>query len=282
MIKKIAINKIIVSSLCLLLFLLFYFFPTHETIKEKKNIKVKENNQVVYLIDQDNYLAKVNVYFDSNTIEDEIKKKLNILIKGYNELNNFYPVLPSNTKINNIKVDKDNVYIDFSKEFSLVDNLLRDNMIEGIVYTITEINGINNVFIYSNNKEIKGINNPLTRSYGINKEYNINSLNNINKTTVFFSKDNYYVPVTKINNREDEKIEIIIDELKSSVNSQNNLNSGLTDKIKLVDYKINNDSVNLTFNEDIYNKDRELISKSIFENYNIDKVIFNNTYVVNK
>ena len=282
MIKKIAINKIIVSSLCLILFLLFYFFPTHEIINEKKINKEKNNNHVVYLVDQDNYLAKVNVYFDSNTIEDEIKNKLYILINGYNELNNFYPVLPSNTKINNIKVDKDNVYIDFSKEFSLVDYLLRDNMIEGIVYTLTEIKGINNIYIYSDNKEIKGINNPLTRSYGINKEYNINSLNNINKTTVFFSKDNYYVPVTKINNREEEKIEIIIDELKSSVNSQNNLNSGLTDKIKLVDYKINNDSVNLSFNEYIYNKDRELISKSIFENYNVKKVVFNNTYVVNR
>ena len=53
-IKKYVLNKIAVSTLCLILLLLFSFFPSHENI----NIEVSEHNtkkekNEVYLLDND-------------------------------------------------------------------------------------------------------------------------------------------------------------------------------------------------------------------------------------
>ena len=291
-IKKFAMNKIIVSSLCLILLLLFTFFPT----KERINIEVIETNNKqkndIYLLDEDDYVSKVNVYFDSENVTENIRERINMLINGCNELDNFYPLIPKNTIINNIKVNKDSVYLDFSKELLNVNKYLEEKMIESIVYTVTEINGINNVYILVDGKSLTNYPNsnnkieyPLTRKYGINKEYDINNFENINKTIVFFLKqDNnntYYVPVTKISNIKDEKINIIISELKSSINSQKKLNSYINDNLKLLDYKNDNNILSLTFNEYIYdnktisNEVKELLTRSIFENYDVDKIIFN-------
>ena len=290
-IKKFAMNKIIVSSLCLILLLLFTFFPT----KERINIEVIETNNKqkndIYLLDEDDYVSKVNVYFDSENVTENIRERINMLINGCNELDNFYPLIPKNTIINNIKVNKDSVYLDFSKELLNVNKYLEEKMIESIVYTVTEINGINNVYILVDGKSLTNYPNsnnkieyPLTRKYGINKEYDINNFENINKTIVFFLKqDNnntYYVPVTKISNIKDEKINIIISELKSSINSQKKLKNYINDNLKLLDYKNDNNILSITFNEYIYdnktisNEVKELLTRSIFENYYIDKIIF--------
>ena len=125
--------------------------------------------------------------------------------------------------------------------------------------------------------------------FGINKEYNLDSLNNIKKTTIVFKRilDDYvyYVPVTKINNDQEEKINIIINELKSSVNSQNNLNSNLPDNIVLINYTLNDNNMKLVFNNDIDEDSKYLISESIYENYDVDKITFdfiNKSWFLNK
>ncbi len=296
MIKKFALNKIIFSSLCLLLFALFYFFPTHENINYEIVSDNNKEKNIVYLLDEDNYISRVISYFDSKTIEEEIVNKINILINGLSEYDNFYPLIPKDTKLNSIKVDKDSVYLDFSKEILSINSYLEESMLESIVYSLTEINGINNIYISVDGKRLdklpfsnKIINYPLTRNIGINKEYNINNLNNLYKTTVYFLKDNndisYYVPVTLVNNSNEEKVELIINELKSSINSQNNLKSFLTDKVKLLNYEIENDNISLVFNEQIKNVEEYLIASSIFENYKVNKVTFKSdskTNVINK
>ena len=167
-------------------------------------------------------------------------------------------------------------------------------MIESIIYTITETNGINNIYINVDGEPLKELPNskkelpyPLTRDYGINKKYDLTSFNDIDKTTIFFAKSNeeftYYVPVTKISNTSSDKIDIIIEELKSPVNSQDNLNSYINNNVKLVSKEINNDKINLVFNNyifcDINNKTileevKYIISESIFENYNVKEVSF--------
>ena len=106
-------------------------------------------------------------------------------------------------------------------------------------------------------------------------------------TSIYFSKNvddySYYVPVTKINNDKSDKIQIIISELKSSVNSVNNLNSYLDDKTKLIDYNISDKSIELVFNDYLFSDKKVLesveyiISSSIFENYEVDKLIINNS-----
>ena len=294
-IKNYAIKKIVISTTCLLLFGLFYFYPTNDSIKTEINVNDNKTEYVIYMLDSDNYVSRVTMFFDSDSIIEEIKKKIDILTNGSEELYNFYPLIPKNTKLNSVKINKNEVTLDFSKEFLKVNKYLEESMIESILYTITEINGIDTVYINVENEPFRNYPNshkdlpyPLKRSYGINKEYNLNDLNNVNNTTVFFSKTKddykYYVPITEVNNKNEEKIDIIIEELKSSVNAQNNLNSFLNQKTRLIDYKIDNKKIELNFNEYFFNN-KELqndlgfiLTSSIFENYNVNEIIINNKY----
>ncbi|MGM9877338.1 MAG: GerMN domain-containing protein [Bacilli bacterium] len=297
MIKKYAVNKITVTTMCLFLLLMFYLIPIPNNEITPINNENTENKieNIVYLLDEDNYVSRVVSYYDKTTIEDAIRNKINILTYGLVGYEKFYSLIPKNTKLNSLKVDKDNVYLDFSKEILEVSKYLEEEMIESIVYTLTEINGINNIYITVENKKLdylpnskKSIPYPLTKEIGINKEYDIDSFNNINKTTIIFTKtlDNYsyYVPVTKITNKTDEKIDIIIEELKSGVNSQNNLNGFVSENVILEKYDILDDKISLVFNNYIFNdinnntileEVKYVISESIFENYDVKEVVFN-------
>ena len=295
MIKKYIKNKIVVYTLILILLCLFYFVPTGETFEiEIVNDNKNYDKNVVYLLDDDNYVSQVITYFDNTSITEDIKNKINVLIHGDNNLNNFYSLITKTTILKNVKVDKDNVYLDFNKEILNVNEYMEESMIESIIYTLTETNGINNIYINVDGEPLKELPNskkempyPLTRDYGINKKYDLTSFNDIDKTTIFFAKTNeeftYYVPVTKISNTSSDKIDIIIEELKSTVNSQDNLNSYINNNVKLVSKEINDEKINLVFNNyifsDLNNKTileevKYIISESIFENYDVKEVSF--------
>ena len=281
MIKKYILKKITVTTFCLILLLLFYLIPTHENIKiESLSNKRIEKENYVYLLDKDNYVSKVVTYFDSDNIEDEIKNRINILINGCSELNNFYPLIPKYVRLNKVKVDKNIVYLDFNEDFNNIDKSIETQIIESIVYTITEINGIDSIYITVNNKEYNSniYKYPLNRNIGINKEYNLNSFNSINKTIIYFIKENdsneYLVPITRVINSEEDKIEVIIKELKSSIYAQNNLNSYYNDNLKLIDYIIKDKKMTLIFNDsnNINDKVSYILSNSIFDNYDVNEI----------
>lgn len=295
MIKKYAMNKIFVSTLIFGLLLLFYLVPSPSfevEINEKDDNKEFEN--VVYLLDDDNYVSRVISYYDETDIDKVIRNKINILINGDKNLDNFYSLIPKKTILKDISVNKDSVYLNFSKEFLNVNKYIEESMVESIVYTLTEINGINNVYINVDGEKFvmlpnskKVIPYPLTRSFGINKKYDLDSLNGIDKTIVYFVKKNdsgeYYVPITKVSNLSSSKIDIIIDELKSTVNAQDNLSSFISDNVVLEENKIIDDKINLVFNEYIFSDSSKktileevkyVVSQSIFDNLDVKEVIF--------
>lgn len=295
MIKKYAMNKIFVSTLIFGLLLLFYLVPSPSfevEINEKDDNKEFEN--VVYLLDDDNYVSRVISYYDETDIDKVIRNKINILINGDKNLDNFYSLIPKKTILKDISVNKDSVYLNFSKEFLNVNKYIEESMVESIVYTLTEINGINNVYINVDGEKFvmlpnskKVIPYPLTRNFGINKKYDLDSLNDIDKTIVYFVKKNdsgeYYVPITKVSNLSSSKIDIIIDELKSTVNAQDNLSSFISDNVVLEENKIIDDKINLVFNEYIFSDSSKktileevkyVVSQSIFDNLDVKEVIF--------
>lgn len=288
-------NKIFVSTLIFGLLLLFYLVPSPSfevEINEKDSNKEFEN--VVYLLDDDNYVSRVISYYDETDIEKVIRNKINILINGDKNLNNFYSLIPKKTILKDISVNKDSVYLNFSKEFLNVNKYIEESMVESIVYTLTEINGINNVYINVDGEKFvmlpnskKVIPYPLTRSFGINKKYDLDSLNDIDKTIVYFVKkydsSEYYVPITKVSNLSSSKIDIIIDELKSTVNAQDNLSSFISDNVVLEESKIIDDKIDLVFNEYIFSDSSKktileevkyVVSQSIFDNLDVKEVIF--------
>lgn len=294
MIKKYTINKICVTSVSLFLILMFYLVPStpESEVKIDKSIGDKKE-VVVYLMDKDYYLGRMIEYASYDNIVDLVNKKLDILINGSDELNSFSPIIPKNTKVNSIKVDKNNIYIDFSKDILNVSKYNEELMIESIIYTITDINGIDNIYLSINKEPLKilpksnkEIPYPLNRGYGINKKYDLDSLNNITKTTVYFNKSyddvEYLVPITKVMNTTSEKIDIIIEELKSIVNAQYNLNSYISNDLEVVSHDVNDDKMNLIFNEFILDKEKLVvleevkyaIAQSVFDNYNVKEVVF--------
>lgn len=288
-------NKIFVSTLVFGLLVLFYLVPSPSfdmEVVEEDNKDKKEN--VVYLLDEDNYVSRVISYYDESDIEGLIREKIKILINGDKSLGKFYSLIPKNTILKDVKVEKDSVYLNFNKEILNVNKYLEESMIEAIVFSLTEINGINNVYINVDSKKLTKLPNlgreipyPLTRSFGINKKYDLNSLNELDKTIVYFVKTcdevEYYVPVTKISNTSGSKIDIIIEELKSTVNAQENLNSYVSSNIVLEDSEISDEKVNLIFNDFIFSdasskvileEVKYVVSQSIFENINVKEVIF--------
>ena len=280
-IKKYIVNKASVLVMCFILICLFCFIPVSDDkyIISDTN-KIKSN---IYLLDKDDYVSMISYFFDKSSVEKLIIDKINLLINGFDD--NFISLIPKNTKINKLNVDRDKVYIDFSKELYNVSEFYEDEMIESIVFSLCDIEGINYIYLSVDGVALtelfnskKKIDYPLSKDFGINKEYNISDFKNIDKTVVVFGKSvddfNYYVPITKVYNSNDDKIEVIISELKSSVNSQVGLVGFLDDSINLVDSIINNDSITLILNGVKSSEYEEFINLSIRENYEIEHIIY--------
>ena len=295
MLKRLGIRKLTISIMSIVLIGLIYLFPTKD-IKVNKTVTLYEESDlsVVYLLNKDNYLSEVNVLLDSEEPSERIKEKINMLIKENDLPKHFKSVLPNNAKVLSVNIKEDICTIDFSKELLSIEAYNEEKLIEEIVYTITSEEDINKVVIKVEGKVLerlphsnKLLPKELDRTYGINKNYDISDINNLTKTTIYFiSKENdqvYYTPVTYINNENEEKIKVIVNELKSSPLFQSNLNSYLNNKAVLKKYEIEETAVNLTFNDkifdSIYNQNilEEVVytlGKSIKENYNVKEVNF--------
>ena len=302
MLKRKAFKKIIISLSCLGILGILYIFPNkNESIKTNISHSNSENN-IVYLIDNNKYISRVSTILTSKSKEDKIKEIINILTIDSNNYirEGFKKVIPKNTKLLNLAIQNQLVKLNFSKELLNVDIYNEEKMIEAIVYSLTSLDNIKYISIYvegsilnklpNSNKKLPTI---LDRSIGINKEYNINNINNTTKTTIYYlSKYNdyyYYVPVTKINNDDISKIEIIIKELTSSKMLNTNLISYLNNNTELLSYNETDKSLLLNFNENILddiNTNNILeevsysINLSIKDNYDdVDNVLY---YVNNK
>lgn len=304
MIKRKIMRKLIVTSSILFAFILVYFIPKD---KELKNVKEElEYNykdvvkETIYLLDNNNYLGKAEIVLSTNDTVTMVRELLETLITdgiGEDKIpNGFTSIIPSDTKINSIELDKGILKVDFSKELLDVKKELEEKVIESIIYTVTEVNEIDKVVIFVDGKILtklpkSNINLPTTldRSFGINKKYDITTFKDITSVTIYYinkhNNNTYYVPVTKYINDDREKIEIIIDELTTSPIYTSNLMSYLNSNTKLLKSNIDKDLMSLEFNDYIFNdyEDKKIleeviytISLSIYDNYNVREVSFIN------
>ena len=304
MLKRMMIKKIMVATSIVLVMLMLYLIPSNkEEIDLNKKQKLEyiypNDLEAIYLLDKNNYLsmAKISVN-NKNEVSIAIDlieglttngKKKDIIPNGFKSL------LPENTKVLNIRLDKGILTIDFSSEFNNVKLDNEKKVIEALTYTLTSINGIDRLEIYVDGKKLTNLPNSkvklpdyLDKSYGINKQYEFSSLSDIDSYTVYyvFNDNNsvYYTPVTKyVNNQKQDKVKIIIDELSTSLLYESNLMSYLDANVKLLNYEINDKTIRLNFNEfilsDIANnlileEVMYTIGLSLSQELNIDEVIF--------
>lgn len=281
---------LIISSL--LIIFIVYLFPTKK-IETINNIQRNYKEAYIYLLDQNNYVARVNIILNENDDINKIKEIVNYLTIDGNKSNyikeGFTPIIPKNTKLLSVDIDNNIVKLNFSKEFLNVQDNEIDSLISSLIFSITSLNNDYKLSIYiegniltklPNNKLIDPI---LDRSYGINKVFNVNNIVGTTKTTIFYlSKQNdyyYYIPITLVNNNQDDKIKIIIEEMASKSVYNTNLISYIKD-IKKAAYEVKNDYIVLNLNRNNFSS-KELIEETIYtfnlsikENYNITKVVY--------
>jgi len=297
MLKKFTIKKLCLSSFCLLVLLLLYLFPKKNSNNFNFQNTIYKNitlNDAVFLEDNNGYIARTTTTLNGlNTIE-KVKNIIKTLTENNNEINGFTPLIPKSTTLKNIKLTNKDLYIDFSSDILKIKPNKSEKMIESIVYSLTELEDIKNVYISVDNTILDKLPNtnikieqPLNRNFGINKVYDLISIKDTYKTTIYFlSKTNnntYYVPVTKVSNDNREKIEIIINELTTSSTYTTTLMSYLNSKTTLNSYEILNKKMMLDFNNALYtnslNKDIEeevtySINLSIKDSYDVDEVLY--------
>lgn len=261
-------------------------FPTTKDVNY--NIISKSSNGVIYLLNKDNYLSRLEMVYESKDDINKIYEILDLVTiesdSSYKIKNDFYGYIPRNTKILDLYIDDNILYIDFSRD--ILNYKDKEKMLEGITYSITSNIDINFIKLLVNGDDIL-YDGYLDRSIRINKEYNVNSLNDITSTTIYYpAKENdidYFIPVTKVDNNKNEKIEIIIDELKSSSSYNTNIVSFIDESTQLIDYQLLDNTLLLNFNKSILgdiNTNSLLeevtysINLSINDNYNVDSVMY--------
>lgn len=271
MLRRMLYRKIMVASSLLLVIMMLYLIPENTnqiTVTGQLEYVYPNNKTVIYLLDSDDYVSRTMIPVSQETLLDTANDLINGLIIGGKKENilpqGFKGLLPKGTKILNLSLDNQILKIDFSKEFNNVSAEYEEKLIEAITYTLTSINGIDKLALYVDGKKLDQLPNSkkklpdyLDKSYGINKSYEITSLNEIDTYTVYYvsntTDESYYIPVTKyINNEENQdKIEIIIDELSTNLIYESNLASYLDTNAKLLDYEVINEQVRVNFNDKI-------------------------------
>lgn len=282
MLKRKIFKNICMGLLIILFIVIINVFP-----KENNNkyiINTFNNNGYIYLLDNNNYVSRVNVSFKNNILENQILEIIDLLTINNNKIRDgFSAVIPENTKLLNYNIKDNIVILNFNKNIKNISNNLEKKMIECIVYSLLELKGIIGVKllvedeVYSNKYS-----NIIDKSIGINNQTNIDSIDNITSTTIFYlAKYNdysYYIPVTKYTNNTKEKINIIIDELKSSTTYNTNLVNYLNEYVTLVSSDISDSSVILNFSniskDELSEEVKYAINSSIYSNYKIKNVFY--------
>lgn len=296
---KSAIRRIMVSTIALIIVGVLYFFPSNNLANIRMDVEyVDVNKSPIYLINKNDLLVRTTTALKSSEIEDKIKELVKSLIINSDNSSyipkNLKQILPPNTKILSLDLKDGLLKIDFSKEFLDCEVKQEEKMIEALIYTLTEMEEVEKIMIFVENKKLEELPqskiklpNTLDRSFGINKVYDITNIKDLTKTTIYYvGKEEdlvYYIPITKIDNNNSNKIEIIIEELKSSPIYETNLISYLASSVELLNYETLENQIILSFNNSIFDDFKEKniqeevkysIALSLKDSLNIDDVVF--------
>ena len=298
MLKKSAFRRILLASLALIILLIIYFFPTEDEFIEESVTYIDSIEMPIFLLDKNNYVARTTIVKNKEETLDIIKEIVDALTIGGSKSNyipeNFKAIIPKNTKLIDLSLSEGLLKLNFSKEFLTIDKLYEEKMIESLIYSLTEINDVNKLMIFVEGEQLtklpnsnKKLPNTLDKNYGINKIYNLDSIKDTSKTTVYYlSKDNdfyYYVPVTEITNDDTERVEVIIKNLQSTPIYHTNLISYLKASAVLQNYELLEDKISLSFNnyllanldeKEILEEVKYSIALSLRDTYNIKEVSF--------
>lgn len=302
MLRRMLYKKIMVATSILLVILMLYLIPSNKgELEIEQRLEYVYPNEVdtIYLLDNYDKISRTMISVNK---QNEISKAIDLLdgltINGKKQdklPNGFRGLLPVGTRVLDISLYNKILKIDFSKEFNNIKMEYEEKLIESLVYTLTDIDGVDKIEIFIEGVKLKELPNSkkllpeyLDKGYGINKEYELTNLNDIDSYTIYYvmnyNDEVYYTPITKyINNQGQDKVKIIIDELATNLTYESNLMSYLDSNIKLLDYEIVDKTIKLDFNEAILSnitsskileEVKYTIGLSLCDELEIEKVIF--------
>ena len=219
----------------------------------------------------------------SNEILDKIRDIISTLTINSDKQkyidDNFKPLIPENTKVLDITLVDGLLKINFSQELLNISASQEEKMIEAIVYSLTKLEEVQKIMLFVEGKKLDCLPNSkkalpleLTKSYGINKVYNVNNVFTMDVLNLYYyiniNDDYHLVPVSIFTNNSDDKVEVIIEELKASPIHQSNLMSFLASNATLLDYEIKENTIKLEF------------SSYILDNFFNDKLIEEVKYAI--
>lgn len=302
MLRRMLYKKIMVATSILLVILMLYLIPSNKgelEIEQKLEYIYPNEVDTIYLLDNYDKISRTMISVNK---QNEISKAIDLLdgltINGKKQdklPNGFRGLLPVGTRVLDISLHDKILKIDFSKEFNNIKMEYEEKLIESLVYTLTDIDGVDKIEIFIEGVKLKELPNSkkllpeyLDKGYGINKEYELTNLNDIDSYTIYYvmnyNDEVYYTPITKyINNQGQDKVKIIIDELATNLTYESNLMSYLDSNIKLLDYEIVDKTIKLDFNEAILSnitsskileEVKYTIGLSLCDELEIEKVVF--------
>lgn len=273
MLKRMSIRKIMVATLSLVALFLIYLMPGNQVRDysiENESIEYVYTNvlETVYLMDSNGYVARTAISGSNSSVVDIARDVVSALIIDGDRSdiipNGFRALIPSGTEILEVSLKDDVLTVDLSNDILSINALYEEKMIESIIYSLTSIKGVNKIVLKVEGNILERLPNSgkslpdiLDRGYGINKDYNLVNMSNIDSYTVYYvsknEDDSYYVPITKyVNNKGEDKIKVIIEELSTSPIYEANLMSFLNSDVSLIDYSLDSEILSLNFNDSIF------------------------------
>ncbi len=280
LLKKIYMLTIIVFGI-----ITFYTIPTISFSNKKvlrTNLEINEislPSTTVYLINEDNYLVQTKMILEDFSLEEKIKRIIDYLTINNTNNSHLQGIIPSNVKLKEITIDSNKVTLDFTKEFLEIDKT-RDKMITGIVNSLLSLKEIEKVSFLVDGKEVEGLKQEYDKKLSMNPNYQYSDRQNLNKVIIYYldSTSKEFIPVTSYLSDNKEKIEIIVEELR---NNPSQLMSYIPYKLSLLNYKEEENVMLLNFNSYLINKNEEVtelileeIAYSVFDNYDVNMVMF--------
>lgn len=293
----------LITTITVFILLVVYLIPTKESEKEleleaKTNLEIEYitgmGTDTIYLLNEDNFLVKTNVLLMSDKLEEKVSQLVDNLTNHKNNKipNHLHTLIPEDVKLEKVEINEEVVSIYFSEEFMKIPEEHEEKIIEALVYSILDLKGVNGLKIYVNDEPLlafpqskKKLPEVLTKKIGINKVYDLNNRNGINRVVIYYLEEydgkNYFVPVTKYVNDSRDKIKIIVDNLTSEYIYEPNLMSFLNQDTKLLDFTLEDNLMILNFNDSIFTSESNILEEvvysiaySVFDNYDVSEVVF--------
>lgn len=299
MLMRKALRKIFITTLTAFILLVVYIIPTLE-----KNDAINVNMEVeyitglgtdhIYLLDTNDLLVKTNILLESSVPSEQVKLLIQNLKEGDNAKfpTGLKAYIPEEVDVLDVFYDEKVISIDFSKEFLDISQKMEERIIEGISYSVLDLEEVEGLKILVEGEKLNNYPNSkrklpevITREIGINKKYDINRRGNIDKIVLYYTESiddhTYYVPVTKYMNNEKEKIEVIVEELSSKYIYENNLMSFIHNNLELLGYEKKDNMMILDFNQYLFDKNDKIleevlytISYSVFDSYDVNCILY--------